>query len=62
MYRRDLKNMSLPDQTSTPSSAVRDASSMRKAWIAPSVTELPKLKNLTLQTGGSVGGNQSVIP
>ena len=34
----------------------------RKRWIAPAVVDLPRLENLTLQTGGTIPGDQSVYP
>ncbi|HEV7992730.1 MAG TPA: hypothetical protein VGP25_12950 [Gemmatimonadaceae bacterium] len=34
----------------------------RKIWITPTVIDLPRLENLTLQTGGTIPGNPSVIP
>ena len=34
----------------------------RKTWIAPVVIDLPRLVNLTLQTGGTIPGDGSVIP
>ncbi|MEO8563494.1 MAG: hypothetical protein ABI601_15550 [bacterium] len=34
----------------------------RKTWIAPAVIDLPRLENLTLQTGGTIPGNGSVFP
>ena len=34
----------------------------RKRWIAPTVVDLPRLENLTLQTGGTIPGDQSVYP
>ena len=54
--------MSLPDKMPTQATTGCDANAVRKQWVAPCVTELPKLKNLTLQTGGSIGGGPSVIP
>lgn len=40
----------------------------RRAWVAPAVSDLPKLTELTLQTGfipgdgSTVGGGSTVIP
>lgn len=34
----------------------------RKSWIAPEVKDLPRLENLTLQTGAPIGGGPSIIP
>lgn len=34
----------------------------RKQWIAPTVIDLPRLENLTLQTGAGIGGSESVFP
>jgi hypothetical protein len=34
----------------------------RKIWVAPSVIDLPRLENLTLQTGVVIPGDQSVYP
>jgi hypothetical protein len=34
----------------------------RKIWIAPAVIDLPRLENLTLQTGGTIPGDPSVYP
>jgi hypothetical protein len=34
----------------------------RKIWIAPVVIDLPRLENLTLQTGGTIPGDPSVFP
>ena len=47
------------DATRQPESAPR------KPWIAPAITDLPRLENLTLQTGGAGGidgGGGSVFP
>jgi len=38
------------------------ASAPRKIWIAPTVVDLPRLENLTLQTGGTIPGDPSVFP
>jgi hypothetical protein len=38
------------------------ASAPRKIWIAPTVIDLPRLENLTLQTGGTIPGDPSVFP
>ena len=54
--------MPLPDFTSPSGAADAGVAPTRKPWIAPAVTELPKLQNLTLQTGSPVGGNQSAFP
>jgi hypothetical protein len=62
MYRLRLETMSEQNPVSTSSHAQGDAPTPRKPWVAPSVAELPKLQNLTLQTGGPVGGNQSTFP
>ena len=61
MYWQDLEIMPHTDSTSPRQPAERDATT-RKPWVAPSVTELPKLQNLTLQTGSPIGGNQSAFP
>ena len=37
-------------------------SAPRKSWIAPMVTDLPRLENLTLQTGSPVDGGPSITP
>ena len=34
----------------------------RKSWIVPEVKDLPRLENLTLQTGLPIDGDQSIIP
>jgi len=34
----------------------------RKSWVAPTVVDLPRLVNLTLQTGGTIPGDGSIIP
>jgi hypothetical protein len=35
----------------------------RKSWIAPEVKDLPRLENLTLQTGGPpIDGGPSIFP
>lgn len=34
----------------------------KRPWIKPEITDLPRLENLTLQTGAPVGGSQSVFP
>ena len=36
--------------------ATRDDKPQRKLWVAPQVRELPKLTDLTLQTGSAIGG------
>jgi hypothetical protein len=40
-----------PNRTA-PSEAARTAP--RRAWVAPEVKELPRLTELTLQTGGGI--------
>jgi hypothetical protein len=37
-------------------------STPRKSWIAPEVKDLPRLENLTLQTGSPIDGGPSIIP
>lgn len=34
----------------------------RRVWVRPRLEELPPLRELTLQTGGGVGGDESVFP
>jgi hypothetical protein len=34
----------------------------RKSWIAPEVKDLPRLENLTLQTGNPIDGGPSITP
>lgn len=41
---------------------VRDDAAPRRPWIAPEVADLPRLTDLTLQTGGGIGGDESVFP
>ena len=33
----------------------------RRAWTLPAVTDLPRLTELTLQTGGGIPGNAETI-
>ena len=33
-----------------------DAKIVKQAWVTPTVTELPRLTDLTLQSGGGGGG------
>jgi hypothetical protein len=40
----------MTDTSSTPGAP------LRQPWIAPSVTELPKLSELTLQSGAPIDG------
>ncbi len=58
------------DQSERPTSAGQPNTSLgRRAWITPSVRELPRLTDLTLDTGagipgggGTGGGGSTVIP
>jgi hypothetical protein len=34
----------------------------RKSWIPPRIEDLPRLENLTLQTGGPIDVNPSIFP
>lgn len=34
----------------------------RRPWSRPTIKDLPPLKDLTLQTGGAIGGGESVFP
>jgi hypothetical protein len=34
----------------------------RKSWIPPKLEDLPRLENLTLQTGGPIDGGPSIFP
>lgn len=43
------------DRSDAPQSAPPDAQH-KKPWVKPEVTELPRLTDLTLQTGGPIGG------
>jgi hypothetical protein len=52
----------------SPSLAV-SSPTPRRAWVAPRVADLPRLTELTLQTGGGIpggggtgGGGSTVIP
>ena len=38
-----------------------DAKIVKQAWVTPTVTELPRLTDLTLTSGGGGGGNDPVI-
>ena len=44
-----------PASGDPPQSAPPDSKSKRK-WVSPEVTELPRLTDLTLQTGAPIGG------
>jgi hypothetical protein len=48
------------DQQSRPAST----GTPRKSWIPPKIDDLPRLENLTLQTGlgGPIGGGGSIFP
>lgn len=48
-------NSNHPDRGEPPQLAPPD-SHTKKAWVAPEVTELPRLTDLTLQTGSPIGG------
>lgn len=56
------------DRTPSPGDE-RPLASARRPWQPPCVTELPRLTELTLQTGGAIpggggtgGGGSTVIP
>ena len=53
--------MRAPMSDNTPKSEVErpEAASVRKPWVAPALTQLPPLTELTLQTGGGIGGGGS---
>lgn len=34
----------------------------KRGWVSPRVVELPPLRDLTLATGGGIGGDESVFP
>jgi hypothetical protein len=38
------------------------AATPRKSWTPPRIDDLPRLENLTLQTGNPVDGDQSIFP
>ena len=44
-----------PDSGDAPQPAPPDAQH-KKTWVKPELTELPRLTDLTLQTGGPIGG------
>ncbi len=58
------------DQSERPTSAHSQGAPMdRRPWVAPAIRELPRLTDLTLQTGsgipgggGTGGGGSTVIP
>jgi hypothetical protein len=56
------------DQSASLNSDVSNsADEMRRAWVEPELLELPRLSELTLQTGipgggGTGGGGSGVIP
>ena len=45
----------LPDSGEPPQPAPPDSKSKRK-WVSPEVTDLPRLTDLTLQSGAPIGG------
>jgi hypothetical protein len=45
----------LPGSGEPPQPAPPDSKSKRK-WVSPTLTELPRLTDLTLQTGAPIGG------
>jgi hypothetical protein len=65
-------NRRISDEAVTPLSSAHhepDAGATRKTWISPSVAQLPRLSELTLQSpggipggGGTGGGGSTVIP
>lgn len=34
----------------------------KQPWVSPELEELPPLRDLTLQTGSGIGGDESVFP
>ncbi len=44
-----------PDRGEAPQPAPPDAR-RKRPWVPPEVTELPRLTDLTLQTGSPIGG------
>lgn len=42
-----------------PQQAPRSAT--RRSWVAPEVKDLPRLTELTLQTGGAIGCGSSTV-
>ena len=45
----------LPDSGESPQPAPPDSKRKQK-WVSPALTELPRLTDLTLQTGAPIGG------
>jgi hypothetical protein len=55
-------NISEQSQSSEPVRASTESMTPRRPWVAPEVLDLPKLTDLTLQTGGGIGGGETVFP
>ena len=59
LFTSALSHMTTPPAPGSVSAA-HSATERRRPWSAPTLTELPRLVNLTLQTGG--GGGTIVGP
>lgn len=44
-------------KNSSPPVGRKSAPASKAAWVAPAIEEMPRLTELTLQTGGIPGGN-----
>lgn len=49
------------DPLSRSGSAQRDAAPQRRPWQVPVVEDLPPLRDLTLQSGAAVPGDESIF-
>ena len=56
------------DRSSRPADSAESVTPKTKNWISPRVTELPRLNEITLQSGGipggggTGGGGSTVVP
>lgn len=60
-----MKNSDIPageNQRENTGAEKAPAAATRRPWVAPALTDLPKLTDLTLQTGGGIGGGEGVFP
>jgi hypothetical protein len=65
---KQITSPAMCESNSLPSDSIESAPQKRKNWTPPIVTELPKLSEITLQSGGipggggTGGGGSTVVP